>query len=171
VRPSDILGGLYEETGLLEGSSAAWPLSVEDADWGRVHEFAAAVGPEIVERCYGWRGGRPRPPAPGERVWLFRRDGEPVAWSAARPDPTTPIAWLALGVWPRWQRQGWAGHVRAWTAARALMEWPVEWLAVEVLVSNRDHLRRWLEHPPEGWQVAGMVSVPPPGSAIFARPR
>jgi hypothetical protein len=167
---SDLLGGLYEETGLFEGPSILWPaVATEVRDpspmWA---EFAEAVGPEVLRRAYGW--DRPRAAAPGERVWVFRDpDGRPVAWSSVRPDPTIPVAWLALGVWPAYQRQGWADRVRAWTAAQALRDWP--WVLVEIRRENTEHLRRWLERPPEGWIWVGSLDVPSPGSIFFGRAR
>jgi hypothetical protein len=130
--------------------------------------FGDAIGQAKLREAYGsyW----PRHPVAGELVWRFTEFGHEVAWSAARRDPVEPIAWLMLGVWPAFQRYGWADAIRAWTAAAAFANWPaIDAVGVAILHSNPTHLARWASK--DDWRFVGALEYPRPGESIFIRER
>lgn len=130
--------------------------------------FGDAIGQEQLRAAYGsyW----PREAVYGERVWRFTEFGQDVAWSAARRDPVEPLSWIMLGVWPAFQRRGYADIIRAWTAGTAFAWWPeVDAVGVAILHSNPTHLARWASK--DGWRFVGALEYPAPGHSIFIRER
>jgi len=130
-------------------------------------EFAADLGPEQLEACYGWKV----PPAtlrPGESVWSFHDAGDLIGWGSLVKDPTTELYWYASGVFPAFSRQGYRQAIRRHLCAEAFGQGATA-VSLCVLDTNPEHQERLEREEKTGspWKVSGRVWRPTPGYLIF----
>jgi GNAT superfamily N-acetyltransferase len=132
-------------------------------------QFTLKVGIDKVREMYGadW----PRPPVQGEEWFIFREHGRLVGWSAVRQDPVEPYAWMILGVFPDYQKQGYSYWISRWTIYRAAKIFPdIQYVLFAVSFHNETYLswqRKQIKEKKTQIQNFGFILVPPPGYAIF----
>lgn len=131
--------------------------------------FCFAIGLDKAKQLYGkdW----PRPPLEGEEFYSFWEKGELIGWSAIRQDPVEPYAWMILGVFPDYQKQGYSYWISRWTIYRAAKIFPdIQYVLFAVSFHNETYLswqRKQIKEKKTQIQNFGFILVPPPGYAIF----
>jgi hypothetical protein len=175
---SQLVGGLYEQTGLFEGPAVYWrdylsylrgeaPFRGGDMiirpvldPYALYREFGAAIGLEALRAAYGahW----PRAAVLGEEVWEFEDDGR-IGWGSVIYDGTEQVAWLSLGIWPGAQGQKARQRICDWLRDQAFRHTPAQAVMMKVLHSNaRYRVHRRATQGTNYWQLAGEILKPEP---------
>jgi hypothetical protein len=125
--------------------------------------FGRAVGVENLRKAYGdyW----PRGPVYGEKVWAVWGEGGVIGWVSLRPDPVEPIVWMALGVWPRYNKMGNSKAIFKWSIGRAFYLYPNAQAMFWAV--NNDNLDL-LNYNKGTSPVVGGIHFPQPGFTYFA---
>jgi GNAT superfamily N-acetyltransferase len=148
---------------------AITPIPLSDSSAAHLWDaFAATLGPEVLEACYGWKTA---PPALrlGERAWAYRGLTPAfVGWGSLIKHPTTDVYWQASGVFPAFQRRGYRQAIRRHLCTTAF-DLGATAVAIEVLDTNTEHLDRcFRESNANGpFQPSGFNCLPAPGFTIF----
>jgi hypothetical protein len=131
--------------------------------------FGEAIGIDKLHNFYGeyW----PRSPLSGEFVWEWTDNGNRVGWSSVRRDILDPVIWMMVGIWPRFQNQGYNKEIIKWTVREGFIKFiDAQWLFVAVSKKNVEHLETRFKYQAKyktKWIVAGEMFEPPPGYVIF----
>lgn len=131
-------------------------------------KYARDVGDEELKKAYGddW----PRTPIEEERIFACgKKMGEGIiGWGCVRRDSPNHIAWLMLGIWPEYQKQGYSVRLSHWLANWAFGNWAVDAVCIQVLRSNKEYIKTRLQRTHSSpWKYVGYMDIPPPGSLIF----
>ena len=122
-------------------------------------EFAADLGPEQLEACYGWKV----PPAtlrPGESLWAYYDVGDLIGWGSLVKDPTTSLYWYASGIFSAFARQGYRQAIRRHLCAEAFSRGAAA-VSLCVLDTNPAHQERLEREEKAGspWKASVRVAT------------
>jgi GNAT superfamily N-acetyltransferase len=146
-----------------------------------IQRFWDEHGAEQMKASYDWDRPSTRM-YPGERVWAFDQalptvppEEGTIGWGSMHfntRDAEQGDAVLIVGVFPKFQRQGYRTQILDWMATKA-KTLGAQSVSMIVYKANEAHYKRIMrESHTEGspWIYAGDVFYPPPGFGMFVRP-
>lgn len=128
-------------------------------------KFGDAIGIDLLHDIYGpyW----PRKPVHGELVFRWFNDKKLIGWAAIRHDVLEPIMWVALGIFPQYQNDGYSTKIFDKTIKMGFEMWPdLQWVFAAV---SKNNLRYYcyMKDQEDKWELAGEINIPEPGYTIF----